>query len=381
MVTGNGFSTIAALIDEENLNPQRGHGPEHVLAPIETDEVTLRMLSEKDLSPGSVPASGETVFLKDTANISAGGTSTDVTDCVHPDNVFLAERVARLFDLDICGIDIVTTDVSVPLTESKGGIIEVNAGPGLRMHTNPTVGRPRNVAAPILEMLFPEGISRIPIVGTNRTNDDNLTVRLLTKLAEQKGYRVGRTESSGAYVTDRKVSDIDGTTPECGRIVLFDPLVDFAVLTCGHGAEPASRFAFDACNIGIIHTLDHPQYETAISLIHKIPPAGYAILDADDHRTFSMVHEMPCRYAFIGTEKEDEFLLRQGHGERTALLFKNGAATLYSKDIQTVLFSLGDIRFTPDRVQLKALLSTALAAFILGFGLETIREVFRNHKI
>ncbi|MDP1743999.1 MAG: ATP-grasp domain-containing protein, partial [Bacteroidota bacterium] len=171
MVIGDGNSTIAQLVEQTNQDPARGEGHEKVLSIINVDENTLSILAKKNLSVESVLPIGEILFLKDTANISTGGTSTDMTDIVHPYNVFLAERIARILNLDICGIDIVASDIKVPLTREVGGVVEVNACPGLRMHLSPANGLARNVAEPIMEMMFPDNDNgRIPLIAVTGTN-------------------------------------------------------------------------------------------------------------------------------------------------------------------------------------------------------------------
>lgn len=171
MVTGDGKHTIQQLIENVNKDPRRGYGHEKVLTSIKIDDTTLAMLQEKELTLESVLKKGEELHLKRTANLSTGGTSTDVTDIVHPYNVFMAERIARIIGLDICGIDIMTPDISVPMHENGGAVLEVNAGPGFRMHIAPAEGLPRNVAEPVIDMLYPPGVSsRIPIIAITGTN-------------------------------------------------------------------------------------------------------------------------------------------------------------------------------------------------------------------
>lgn len=170
-MVGDGHSTIQELIDQVNLDPRRGEGHEKVLTKIKADKHTNAILKARDLTLKSVLSEGEELFLKSTANISTGGTATDVTDLVHPYNVLLAERAAGIIGLDICGIDLLTSDIAIPLNEARGAVIEVNAAPGFRMHISPTKGLPRNVAAPVVDMLFPRGsTSRIPIIAVTGTS-------------------------------------------------------------------------------------------------------------------------------------------------------------------------------------------------------------------
>ncbi|MCB0444257.1 MAG: cyanophycin synthetase, partial [Gelidibacter sp.] len=203
-VVGNGKSTIQQLIDEVNKDPRRGFGHENVLTQITVNDLTKSIIKTNGYTLDSVLEKDKRLLLKDTANLSTGGTAEDVTDIVHPANVFMAERISKIIDLDICGIDVMTTDISKPLEETGGAVLEVNAGPGFRMHLAPTSGLPRNVAAPVIDKLFPQGSSsRIPIIATTGTNGKTTTTRLIAHMAKMKGYKVGYTTSDGVYIQNR----------------------------------------------------------------------------------------------------------------------------------------------------------------------------------
>ncbi|RYE02527.1 MAG: ATP-grasp domain-containing protein, partial [Sphingobacteriaceae bacterium] len=200
-VMGDGVSNINQLIDQTNSDPRRGYGHEKVLTEIIIDRDLLDLLHKRSYTLESIPAAGEQVFLKSTANLSTGGTSVDVTDMVHPQNVFFCERISRIIGLDICGIDIMAQNLTEPLTENGGVVLEVNAAPGFRMHLAPSEGLPRNVAASVIDMLYPYGKSaRIPIISITGTNGKTTTTRLIAHIVKNNGYRVGFTTSDGIYV-------------------------------------------------------------------------------------------------------------------------------------------------------------------------------------
>ncbi|MFZ1617657.1 MAG: cyanophycin synthetase, partial [Flavobacteriales bacterium] len=234
-VVGDGKHTIEELVAEVNKDPRRGFGHENVLTQITIDGHTLELLQRRDMTPASIPADGDTVYLKATANLSTGGTATDVTEVVHSYNVFMAERISRIIDLDICGIDIMTDDITVPLSEN-GAVLEVNAAPGFRMHLDPTTGLGRNVAEPVVDMLFPPGApSRIPIIAVTGTNGKTTTTRLIAHIMRSHGNKVGMTCSDGVYIMNRLLMQGDCTGPISAQFVLKDPLVDMAVLETARG--------------------------------------------------------------------------------------------------------------------------------------------------
>ena len=206
-VIGDGEHTIQWLLDETNKDPRRGYGHEKVLTQITVDGSTMKMLEEKGYTLETVPPKDELVLLKTTANLSTGGTSTDVTDEVHPANIFMCERISKIIGLDICGIDIMATDLRTPVSENGGAILEVNAAPGFRMHIDPAVGLPRNVAEPVIDMLFPKGsVGRIPIIAITGTNGKTTTTRLTAHIAKSAGKKVGYTTSDGVYIQNHLIS-------------------------------------------------------------------------------------------------------------------------------------------------------------------------------
>ena len=313
-VTGDGVSTLRVLVDDANQDPRRGCGHENILTRIEADEATLRLLEKGGLTLDSVPSCGQVVFLKTTANLSTGGTSVDVTDEVHPEIAFMAERAARAIGLDICGIDLLATNITLPLKTSGATVIEVNAGPGFRMHTHPTEGKPRDVGRCIADMLFPgDENGRIPILAVTGTNGKTTTTRLLAHLMKTAGHRVGFTTTEGIYIDGFQVEEGDCTGPISNRKVLMDASVEVAVLECARGGMLRSGLAFDQCDVGIvtnvaadhlglrdIHTVDDMARVKAI-VAESVKPTGYAVLNADNEHTATMRDRVTCNVAMFTT--------------------------------------------------------------------------------
>ncbi|MCI4444164.1 MAG: cyanophycin synthetase, partial [Lentimicrobium sp.] len=259
-VVGNDENTIRELIDQTNLDPRRGYGHENVLTQIDVDRDTEDLLEKLNYTLETIPKNGEIVYLKSTANLSTGGTSVDITDMMHPENIFLAERISRVIGLDICGVDIMAENLTQPLKENGGVILEVNAAPGFRMHLAPSEGLPRNVAAPVIDMLYPPGKTcRIPIIAVTGTNGKTTTTRLLAHIVKNNGYKVGFTTSDGIYIQNHMMEKGDTTGPISAEYVLRDPTVEFAVLETARGGILRSGLGFSRCDIGIITNIqeDH----------------------------------------------------------------------------------------------------------------------------
>lgn len=340
-VVGDGVNTIEWLITETNKDERRGYGHEKVLTQITIDDFTLKMLSDKGFTLETIPAKGEQILVKPTANLSTGGTSTDVTEEVHPSNIFMCERISKIIGLDICGIDIQATDLRVPITENGGAVLEVNAAPGFRMHIEPSEGIPRNVAEPVIDMLFPkDNTGRIPIVAITGTNGKTTTSRLVAHIAKTAGYKVGYTTSDGVYIQNELMMKGDCTGPVSAQFVLKDPTVDFAVLESARGGILKNGLAFRNCDVAIVTNVasDHMGLGGIDSLeqmarVKSVVPEtvykhGYAILNADDDLVYKMKDNLKCNVAFFSMDENNPRIVRHCKNGGLAAVFENGYVTI-----------------------------------------------------
>jgi cyanophycin synthetase len=249
-VVGDGEHTIAELVDMVNQDPRRGVGHEKVLTRLELDHQAQRLLKKLGYDRNTVPKNGEAVYLRSTANLSTGGTAIDVTDTIHPDNREMAIRTINAIGLDIGGVDFLTKDITVSFREAGGGICEVNAGPGFRMHVAPSEGAPRDVAGPVLDMLFPpETPSSIPIAAVTGTNGKTTTARILAHILKMRGFTVGLTSTDGVYIDGQLSVPGDMTGPVSAKMILRDPSVDAAVMETARGGMLRGGLGFQTCNV------------------------------------------------------------------------------------------------------------------------------------
>ncbi len=340
-VVGDGKNTIQYLLDEVNKDPRRGYGHEKVLTQITIDDFTKIMLDEKGYTLETIPPKDELVLLKPTANLSTGGTSTDVTDEVHPANIMMCERIAKIIGLDICGIDIMATDLRTPVKENGGAILEVNAAPGFRMHIDPSVGLPRNVAEPVVDMLFPKGIAgTIPIIAITGTNGKTTTTRLTAHIAKTAGYKVGYTTSDGVYIQNQMMMKGDCTGPVSSTFVLKDPTVDFAVLECARGGILKNGLAFQNCDVAVVTNIsaDHiglggiESMEQMAKVKAVVPETvfkhGYAILNADDDLVYAMRKGLECNVALFSMDENNKRIIEHCKKGGYAAVFENGYITI-----------------------------------------------------
>jgi cyanophycin synthetase len=379
-VVGDGTNTIQYLVDETNKDSRRGYGHEKVLTQITIDQFTQKMLDEKNYDLNTIPLKDELVILKPTANLSTGGTSTDVTEEVHPTNIFMCERIAKIIGLDICGIDIMANDLRTPVTENGGAILEVNAAPGFRMHIEPSEGLPRNVAEPVVDMLFPKGSEgRIPIIAITGTNGKTTTSRLIAHIAKIAGKKVGYTTSDGVYIQNQLMMKGDCTGPLSSQFVLKDPTVDFAVLECARGGILKNGLAFNHCEVAVVTNVaaDHMglaginTLEQMAKVKAVVPETvfshGYAVLNADDDLVYAMKNNLKCHIALFSMDENNERIKEHSKNGGLSAVFENNNITILKGNWKIRVMNVKDIPITFEGKAIHNInncLSAVLAAYL-----------------
>ncbi|NNE26212.1 MAG: cyanophycin synthetase, partial [Saprospiraceae bacterium] len=393
-VVGDGKSTIQELIDIINADPRRGYGHEKVLTAIKVNDMTMNLIESAGYTLETVLQEGENLNLKDTANLSTGGTATDVTDIVHPENIFMAERIARVVGLNICGIDVMTSDISKPLSVTNGAVLEVNAGPGFRMHLAPTEGLPRNVAGHVVDMLFPPGTTgRIPIVAVTGTNGKTTTTRLIAHMVKMMGYQVGYTTSDGIYIQNHMLDVGDCTGPASAEFVLKDPTVDFAVLETARGGLLRAGLGFHFCDIAVVTNVapDHlglrgiNTVEQMARLKGVVPetvlPDGYAILNADDALVYDMRKNLNCNIALFSMEEDNENIKRHAANNGIYALYEDGFITVCRGNWKMRIIKAVNVPLTyggKARFMIQNVLPAVLTGYIRGFDLRDIKMALES---
>ncbi len=388
-VIGDGKSTIQELIDQTNDDPRRGYGHENVLTQIDIDGQTMRCIRAAEYELDSVLPKGEVLLLKTTANISTGGTAIDCTDEVHPENVFLFERIARIIGLDVAGVDVIAPNVSEPLHENGGGIIEVNAAPGFRMHLSPSEGIGRNVAEYVIDMLFPPGTpARIPIIAITGTNGKTTTTRLIAHIFKNSGRTVGFTTTDGTYIGNQQIVQGDNTGPVSAQLVLKDPTVDVAVLETARGGIIRSGLGFDYCDIGVVMNIasDHLGLKDVNTLqdlarVKSVVPRavskkGYAVLNAEDDLVYEMRELVDGHVVLFSMDENNKNIIRQAKRGRVSCVYENGYITILKGKWKVRIEKAQNIPLTYGgraEFMIQNVLAATLACFVHGVSLEDLR--------
>ena len=388
-IVGNGTSTVQELIEKENTDPRRGYGHENVLTEITIDKETTDQLNKLNYTLSTVLAAGEKCYVKGTANLSTGGTSTDVTDLVHPSNIFVFERISRVIGLDICGIDIMATNLSDPLAASGGVVLEVNAAPGFRMHLAPANGLPRNVAAPVLDMLYPVGKNcRIPIIAVTGTNGKTTTTRLISHIVKNNGYRVGFTTSDGIYVQNSMLTKGDTTGPVSAEFVLKDPTVEFAVLETARGGILRAGLGFSRCDVAVVTNIQEDHM--GLSDIHTLKDMarvkgvvaravkrdGFVVLNADNPYCVSISKTVDCNIAYFSMDETNPVIIEHCSKGGVVAIYENGYITIKKGEWKFRVERVTNIPLTfggKVNFMIYNVLAATLATYTYGFTIEDIR--------
>jgi len=393
-VVGDGESNLEQLIEKENKDPRRGYGHENVLTEITVDKDTLELLEKLQYTLETVPQKGEVVYLKSTANLSTGGTSIDVTDMVHPENITMAERISKIIGLDVCGIDIMAENLTQPLKESGGAIIEVNAAPGFRMHLAPSEGLPRNVAAPVVDMLYPQGKPfTIPIIAVTGTNGKTTTTRLISHIVKNNGYRVGFTTSDGIYIQNTMLTKGDTTGPISAEFILKDPTVEFAVLETARGGILRSGLGFSQCDIGVLTNIkeDHLGMNDIHNLkdltkvkrvvLDSVKKNGWSVLNAEDEYSMRIINDLPSNVAIFSLDENNEYIKKFAKEGRITCVYEEGFVTIKKGDWKIRIGKVKDFPITMEgkaKFMIDNVLAASLACYLYGFGIEDISNSLRT---
>jgi cyanophycin synthetase len=397
-VVGDGEHTVEELVAEVNQDPRRGVGHEKVLTRISLDDAADRLLSQQALARDAVPEAGREVWLQPTANLSTGGTAVDVTDTIHPDNRDMAERAIRALGLDVGGVDFLTKDITKSYREVGGGICECNAAPGFRMHVAPSEGTPRDVAKPVIELLFPDGSpSRIPIAAITGTNGKTTTSRMLAHILKLAGFTVGQTSTDGVYIDGRLTVPGDMTGPMAANIVLRDPSVDAAVMETARGGLLRSGLGFRWSNVSacLNITADHlglkgvetlEDLATVKRVVIEVARDA-AVLNADDPHCLKMAdYSRAAKLCYVTMNRNHPLVREHIRAGGTALVLEHGInghmITLYDEQGHNI--PLLWTHLIPATLEGRALhnvqnaMFAAALAYHMGISLDNIRMGLRT---
>ena len=392
LVIGDGQHTVRELVAEVNKDPRRGEGHGTSLTKIRIDAIAEARLAAQNLTPDSVPIPGQRVILRNNANLSTGGTATDVTDSVHPEVAARAIEAAQTVGLDICGVDVVCETVIKPLEEQNGGIVEVNAAPGLRMHVSPSFGKGRDVGKAVIDHMYPDGGNgRVPVIAVTGTNGKTTTVRLTAHLLKSQGLRVGMTNTDGVYVNGRQIDSGDCSGPKSARNVLAHPEVDAAVLECARGGVLREGLGFDRCQVAVVTNVgegDHLglNYITTVEdvmvlkrvIVQNVAPNGYAVLNAMDPHVAPMARVCTGQVIFFGADRHHPIMAtHRAQGQRVVYVDPAKACIVAAEGGMKESIALADIPLTHNGAigfQVDNAMASVAAAWAAGLPWETIRR-------
>ncbi|MBU6465507.1 cyanophycin synthetase [Simplicispira hankyongi] len=389
-VLGDDIHTVRELVDLVNLDPRRGEGHSTPLTKIRLDDIAVARLTTQGMTPDSVPPKGQRIILRNNANLSTGGSATDVTDDVHPDVAARAVAAAQMVGLHICGVDLVCESVLHPIEEQNGGIVEVNAAPGLRMHLAPSYGKPRAIGQAMVDLVFPPGNDgRIPVVAVTGTNGKTTTARLIAHLFSAHGLRVGMTNTDGVYVNGRQIDSGDCSGPKSARNVLLHPEVDAAVFETARGGILREGLGFDRCTVAVVTNIgegDHLglNFITTVEdlavlkrvIVQNVAPDGYAVLNAADPIVAAMAPACPGKIIFFAADRHHPVMAtHRAQGNRS--VYVDGDSVVAAEGSWREAIDLRDVPITRGGkigFQVENVMASVAAAWGAGLSWETIRR-------
>ena len=389
-VVGDGVNTVRELVDIVNQDPRRGEGHATSLTKIRFDDIAVARLDAQGLSPESVPPKGQRVILRNNANLSTGGTATDVTDEVHPAVAARAVAAAQMIGLHICGVDVVCESMLQPLEAQNGGVVEVNAAPGLRMHISPSYGKGRAVGVAMIDELFPAGDNgRIPVIAVTGTNGKTTTTRLIAHLLAAHGLRTGMTNTDGVYIDGRQTDSGDCSGPKSARNVLMHPDVDAAVFEVARGGVLREGLGFDRCEVAVVTNIgsgDHLglNYITTVEdlavlkrvIVQNVAPTGYAVLNAADPIVTQMAHACTGKIIFFAADRHHpRMATHRAQGKRTVYI--DGQTLVAAEGSRIERIALQGIPITRGGTigfQVENVMAAVAAAWAVNLSWETIKS-------
>ena len=393
-VVGDGVHSVRELVDIVNRDPRRGEGHATSLTRIRFDEIATASLDAQKLAPDSIPVKGRRVILRNNANLSTGGTATDVTDEVHPAVAARAVAAAQIVGLHICGVDVVCESVAQPLESQNGGVVEVNAAPGLRMHLSPSYGKGRAVGAAMIDELFATGNNgRVPVVAVTGTNGKTTTTRLIAHLLSAHGLRCGMTNTDGVYVNGRQTDSGDCSGPKSARNVLMHPDVDAAVFEIARGGVLREGLGFDRCEVAVVTNIgsgDHlgMNFITTVEalaalkqvVVQNVAATGYAVLNAADPMVAGMARVCTGKVIFFAADRHHPLMVaHRAQGKRTVYI--DGAMLEAAEGARVERIALASIPVTRAGsigFQVENVMAAVAAAWAVGIHWNTIKSALAS---